>query len=329
MFDVGASLARARRAGVTPLYLKTDTHWRPETALHVARDLARFLQETVPLSEEPSPGLRTSVRDVANEGDTTRLLGLPSSQTSFPRETVRVRRVVGRDGRPWRADPEAATLLLGDSFTNVYSLETMGWGETAGLAEQLSLELDRPVDRISQNDAGAHASRELLATAIRRDPSRLDGTRVVVYQFANRELALGDWKPVDLTLDVRPAASAFASAEANAVFEVRGIVWAIGPIPSPGSVPYKDQIVAVHLTDVATVSGAPLDGTDVLVYVWGMQDDVLTDVAGWQIGDAVRLEIESWFDVADRLEGINRGEIDDPQAQLADPWWGRLMEGAP
>ena len=329
VFDVGETLANARRAGVTPLYLKTDTHWRPETVTYVARELAAFVRDTVELPVEPSPGLRATAQDVTNEGDTTRLLDLPPSQTLYPQETVRVRRVVDGEGRPWRADAEAATLLLGDSFTNVYSLETMGWGGAAGLAEQLSLELDRPVDRISQNDAGAHASRELLAADVRRDPGRLDHTRVVVYQFANRELALGDWRRIDLSPAPRTATSAFVPATSGEVLDVEGIVQAVGPIPVPGSVPYKDQIVAVHLSDVSPVSGAPLDGSNVLMYVWGMRDDVLSEVAGWQVGDVVQLEMESWFDVADELDGINRGEIDDPEAQLAAPWWGRLPEGGP
>lgn len=85
-------------------------------------------------------------------------------------------------------------LLLGDSFTNIFSLGTMGWGEAAGLAEQLSYELQRPVDRFVQNDAGAYATRERLAQALREDPQRLDRVRVVVWQFAARELAFGDWR---------------------------------------------------------------------------------------------------------------------------------------
>ena len=49
--------------------------------------------------------------------------------------------------------------------------------------------LRRPVDRLAQNDDAAFATRALLA----RDPGRLEGKRVVIYQFAARELASGDW----------------------------------------------------------------------------------------------------------------------------------------
>jgi alginate O-acetyltransferase complex protein AlgJ len=90
--------------------------------------------------------------------------------------------------------PASPRLVLGDSFSNIYSLPTMGWGEAAGFVEHLSLALGRPVDRLVQNDNGASATRLALA----RDPDRLASARVVVWQFAARELASGDWVPVSL-----------------------------------------------------------------------------------------------------------------------------------
>jgi hypothetical protein len=98
------------------------------------------------------------------------------------------------DGSPWRSARDADVLVLGDSFSNIYALESMGWGTSAGFVEQLSFALRRPVDRLVQNDEGAFATRAML----QRDPSRLDGKRVVVYQFAVRELAFGDWKVLPL-----------------------------------------------------------------------------------------------------------------------------------
>ena len=88
----------------------------------------------------------------------------------------------------------ADVLLLGDSFTNIYSLASMGWGDSAGLAEQLSYALGRPLDRIVQNDDGAFATRALLQRA---GPERLAGKRVVIWQFAARELMSGDWKVIE------------------------------------------------------------------------------------------------------------------------------------
>ena len=102
------------------------------------------------------------------------------------------------DRRAWEPRADADLLLLGDSFTNVYSQPDLGWGEGAGLAEQLSYELQRPVDRIAINAGGAWSARERLAAELRRGNDRLAGKRVVVYEFAARELTSGDWRRIDL-----------------------------------------------------------------------------------------------------------------------------------
>ena len=138
---------------------------------------------------------RLDRREVRNAGDTARMLDLAAGSTLYPQETVWLRRVLRPDGSLWRSTRTADVLLLGDSFSNIYSLESMGWGTSAGFVEQLSYALRRPVDRLIQNDDGAYATREMLA----RDPGRLDGKRVVIYQFAARELAFGDWKLIPQT----------------------------------------------------------------------------------------------------------------------------------
>jgi hypothetical protein len=88
--------------------------------------------------------------------------------------------------------------LLGDSFTNVFSLEGMGWGAAAGLGPQLSLALQRPIDVIAQNDSGAFVTRRALARELAAGADRLAGKRVVIWEFAARELSAGDWKRIEL-----------------------------------------------------------------------------------------------------------------------------------
>jgi alginate O-acetyltransferase complex protein AlgJ len=189
VFDPTPVIVEALRATSAPQYLATDSHWRPETMEAVAGRLAEFVRMHVPLPTTPAP-YDVQAEDVVNLGDVGEMLDLPSGQTLYPRESVTVRRVVGAGGAPWRPAQDADVLLLGDSFSNIYSLRSMGWGDSAGLAEHLSLALQRPVDRIVQNDEGAFATRAML----QRVPQRLEGKRVVIYQFAERELAFGDWK---------------------------------------------------------------------------------------------------------------------------------------
>jgi alginate O-acetyltransferase complex protein AlgJ len=190
VFDPTRALVESARSTQTTQYLATDTHWRPEAMETVAHGLADFVRTHVTLPER-STGYRLEPLEVSHLGDIAVMLDLPEGQRLYSRETVTVRRVVSPDGSPWRSSREADVLVLGDSFSNIFSLQSMGWGEGAGLVEHISYVLQRPVDRIVQNDQGAFATRELLHRA---GPARLTGKRVVIYQFAARELMFGDWK---------------------------------------------------------------------------------------------------------------------------------------
>jgi alginate O-acetyltransferase complex protein AlgJ len=131
-------------------------------------------------------------------GDTAAMLDLPATQHRYPPERVTIGRVLGADGSPWRPSRSADVLVLGASFSNIYSTASLGWGESAGLAEHLSVALRRPVDRIVQNDQGAFATRARLARDLAGGTDRLAGKRAVIYQFATRELSSGDWAVIDL-----------------------------------------------------------------------------------------------------------------------------------
>ena len=113
----------------------------------------------------------------------------------FPPVTVTVNQVQGADGQPWQPRESADVLLLGDSFTNIFSAPSMGWGEGAGLAPHLARALGRDIDLIAQNDSGAFATRKLLSEALGAGEDRLAGKKVVIWELAARELAAGDWKP--------------------------------------------------------------------------------------------------------------------------------------
>lgn len=198
VFDPAADIARARDESGEPAYLATDTHWRPRTMQRVAEALAAFLDAHVALPLLPPAGYRAEPREARHTGDTAAMLDLPAGQTLYPPESVTLRFVVGPGGDPWRPARDADVLVLGDSFSNMYSLATMGWGEAAGFVEQLSYVLQRPVDRIIQNDQGAHATRALLSREAGDANDRLAGKRVVIWQFATRELAFGDWRVIPL-----------------------------------------------------------------------------------------------------------------------------------
>jgi alginate O-acetyltransferase complex protein AlgJ len=198
VFDPTPVLVAARAAGGGPQFLAGDSHWTPAALERVARELAAFVTERVGLPPRPPVAYRREALGVSGEGDLVRLLDLPSWSRLFPPQRVVVQRVLAPGGGAWEPDPGADVLLLGDSFTNVYSQPELGWGEGAGLAEQLAYFLRRPVDRIAVNGDGAFASRERLARSLAGGEDRLGGKRLVILQFASRELAVGDWKPIGL-----------------------------------------------------------------------------------------------------------------------------------
>jgi hypothetical protein len=123
------------------------------------------------------------------------MLKLVDGQTLFAPRKVTVMQVQDAEGKPWAPRPDAEVLLLGDSFTNVFSAEAMGWGEAAGLGPHLALALGRDLDVLAQNDSGAFATRKLLSEALAAGEDRLAGKRVVIWELASRELATGNFRP--------------------------------------------------------------------------------------------------------------------------------------
>ena len=193
VFDPLAGRAQA----ASERFLIQDTHWTPAWMQSVASDLAVFLQREAKLTPLPRRAFTRSPQAVSRVGDIVDMLKLPAEQQFFQPQRVTVQQVTDEGGNAWEADPKADVLLLGDSFTNIFPMEFMGWGSAAGFGPQLSVALERGVDVIAQNDSGAFATREALARELASGEDRLLGKSVVVWEFAVRELSVGNWKTVE------------------------------------------------------------------------------------------------------------------------------------
>ena len=196
VFDVADELARNGNGSTG--YLATDTHWRPDAMERTAQLLGQFIRTTVSLPELSNDSYRIEERTVTNVGDTAAMLDLPAGHRLARPESVAMHRVVNSVGEPWQPSRSADVLVLGDSFSNIYSLASLGWGDGGGFIEHLSRVLDRPIDRIVQNDDGAYATRARLRQDMASGSDRLRDKRVVILQFAARELLAGDWKRIEL-----------------------------------------------------------------------------------------------------------------------------------
>ena len=318
LLDPAAALWRAKAASRSPLYLATDTHWRPQGAALAAAELARLVRERVRLPQAADPGYRLEASSVTGAGDLAGMLALPR-WAAFAGERVGLEQVLDRADRFCRPRPDADVLLLGDSFANVFSYAAMGWGEAAGLAERLAYELRRPVDVIERNDDGAFATRAILAHELAMGRDRLAGKRVVIWEFAARELSVGDWRILPLELR-RPVPARFLVPPRGTSVVASGTIAAMAPIPRPRSAPYADYVVGLHLVDVGT-SGRDGNG-EALVFMWAMRARELTPAARLRVGDRVTLRLRPWADVEAEVSYASRGELLEGDLMLQEPCWG-------
>jgi hypothetical protein len=166
-----------------------------------------------------------------------------------------------------------------------------------------------------------------LSNELARGRDRLAGKKLVIWEFAARELSFGNWKLLDLKLgEAKP--SRFLTLKSGEEIAVSGTVESISPVPRPGTVPYKDHIEALHLVDIvgADSSGEAASHAQAVVYLWSMRDNVWTTAARLRPGERVKLRLRPWSDVSAQYEKFNRTELDDPALQLEEPVWGEEVE---
>ena len=318
---------RARSLGERQ-FLFTDTHWKPEAMEAVAKGVAEAVGDRLGGQVSKDAGAvpqRLATVEVKALGDTFALLGFGKAQKLWAPETVTIH-PVGVQGAFWRGNPRSDVLLLGDSFSNIYSVPGMGWGEAAGFAEHLSLALGRSVDAITRNSDGAFATRQMLQREMLSGRNRLAGKRIVVWEFAVRELMFGDWKQLPLTVGEAAPASFYCPPE-NSKVRILGMVREISSVPRPGSVPYQEHIASVHLGSVELIrdGGKRERVGDCLVHAWSMRAQQLTDVARLRAGEMASFDVTDWTGVGGELEKYQRSEFADPRLLAEPPVWGEWV----
>lgn len=307
VLDFSDDFVKMKQNGIQP-YLKTDTHWTPEAMRFAAKKLSALIGKPEKVEEE----VQGHEQEISSTGDIAKMFRLPDVNAFFPEEKVKL---VQYDYTP---DRNSDVLLLGDSFTNIYSLEAMGWGTRAGFAETLAHELGKPIDVIARNDAGAHATRDALANEYRHGRDRLAGKKFVVWEFAIRELVNGDWTDASMKLVERGESEFLTVTEPKLVIAT---VLGISHVPRPFSAPYEDHVMSIHLGDI--------DGTNAqaLVFAISMKKNVHTGAAKLRIGDTILIQLSPWEDVEEEYGNWNRSEFSDDDLLLQEPCWGEINFG--
>src|SRR5947199_10744160 len=99
----------------------------------VTERFADFLQLPV-AAGSTSPSIIE--KEIVARGDIAAMLKLSRGDKFFPPEKVTIRQVVTGNAL-WRPSKRADVFLLGDSFSNIFWFEALGWGYSAGFAEHL------------------------------------------------------------------------------------------------------------------------------------------------------------------------------------------------
>jgi len=275
-------------------YLRTDTHWNSEGMQRAADEIARSVMQHSGIERGTLP-LENNSTVVVNEGDiAATTLELKNTGIFGPEETV-IQQFTSNGQALDFSDPNAEIVLLGDSFANIFSVnEDLNWGENGGLREHLTARFRQPVHAITMNDNGAFATRGALFELCKRQGTGFfKNKKAVIYEFAARELAVGDWKTFDWS-KIPQTDGAVATVAPLEATEIKGTIEMVSRPPRPGSVAYKNCIVQLYLTDV---EGLP-DNDSALVRMYGMRDNKWTRATEYKVGQQVTLTCEDWHRAA-------------------------------
>jgi hypothetical protein len=133
---------------------------------------------------------------VRRRGDLVEMLEVPQIERALEPERLSCLQVVDSDaGTPYRDRPESEVLILGDSFLRIYEQDEPG---SAGFIAHVARELGQPLSSIV-NDGGAST---LVRQALARRPRLLLNKKLVIWEFAEREIRYGTegWQIVPLAL---------------------------------------------------------------------------------------------------------------------------------
>ena len=124
----------------------------------------------------------------------------------------------------------------------------------------------------------------------------------------------------------KSAAKTAAAPKRATPLVVSGQVKAATRSPRPGSVPYKDAVIALHLAGVKPLRGK-LRPKEIVVLTWGMRANRLTTAAAYRKGQTVRLLLTPWERVERKYGSYNRVELEDAATFRLDTYWGEPSQG--
>lgn len=324
LYDPADSIREAKATQNGIAYLRADSHWNPVTMMTCARNLA----EDLLAKNWISPGTEKSLlfeRRITNEGDLARMLRLPAGWQDFTKQETTISEVRTKSKERWLPNRQSPVLLLGDSYSNIFSLKSMGWGEDAGFSEHLGANLGFPIDCILRNGDGAHATRAELSAELARGKDRLAGKKLVIWQFSATELTAGNWKPMTYHVGQHADSDEFLEIDAGKFRKINATITSMGPVPHPTSTVYKDYVGYFELEEIAEKSTRNAKTTKIFCFGLVIKDHEWTELAGLRPGQKIKVTLGSWADAENEFGRHQRAE---PDGELASepPNWIRQVE---
>lgn len=300
----------------TQLFLKRDTHWTPEGMTLAANVIFEKIKSDNVIETLRVRSSKTEIRSAT--GDLVEKLDI--GHANFPDESVEVRPI------PKINDIPAHTILLGDSFTNIYS-DAVGltWGAGAGLGDQLDLLLHGRLDVIAINGGGATEVRAALASR-KGATTLMKDKKLVIWAIAARDLFLSEtaankarveWE--DITFDTRQPDPPKAPDSDIPPTTVRAKLVAKSQIDDPKTTAYTALLYAVEYELVETLSGEPPETEDgrFLALHWGFRDRELLPSASYEIGTERTMALVPF----DTQSDIKTLEISNDSELFVDLLW--------
>ena len=340
VLDLGENWMALKAEG-TQVFLKQDTHWTPVAMQASAAQVVDFLKGR-PWFDDLQAGGSFALgesRDIASEGDLVEKLDLPNGSGAFADEVARgVTTVVDGGGNPVAIyDTSSPVVLLGDSFTNIYSDGNMNWGADSGFAQHLARELGMTIDTIAQNGQASTGVRRTLASRPGA-AAAMKKKKVVVWAIAARDLFLSEttareaqveWKDVEFSggeLEVEPPPTDEGGAGG---LRVRARLLTKSSFANPQDVPYPDALYACEY-EVEEVLDGTLEAKTIWVFHWAFRDRKLVPSSRHEEGEVREMTLAPFAEQKD-LQSVNQAndgfeipewwevEKETPPAEVAGP----------
>ncbi|NLH40783.1 MAG: hypothetical protein GX448_03000 [Planctomycetes bacterium] len=200
------------KAGTPPCYLAQDSHWSPEGMKLAAEAAARRLLEAGWV-QKGSARYEAKSMPVERYGDVLKMIRVPQVERLFEPQRMDCEQVIDAGtGKPYADDPNSPILVLGDSFLRIYERdEPTSGGFVAHLAKELGFGLTSVI-----SDGGAST---LVRQQLARKPSLLEGKKVVLWEFVERDIRFGTegWQVVPIPGGSRPGEKSLSQSATSRI----------------------------------------------------------------------------------------------------------------